>query len=119
MRINELSKKTHLKAHTIRFYEKQGLLAPRCVCRKENNYRDYGEDAVEQFLLIREGQLAGFTVSELKELAHGDDVAASAEDQAMLIGRKIAAINSKISRLERFQTYLLNKLKSLQHTDVV
>ena len=118
MRISELSKRTHLKAHTIRFYEKQGLFAPRSVRRKENNYRDYGEDAVEQLLLIREGQLAGFTVAEMKELAHGDAAAASAEDQAMLIRRKIAAISSKIIRLQRFQTYLLNKLKSLQRTDI-
>jgi DNA-binding transcriptional MerR regulator len=73
MNISQLAQRTHIKAHTIRFYEKEGLVPQRCVRRRRDNYRDYGEEAVEGLLLIREGQLAGFTVAELKELISTED----------------------------------------------
>jgi MerR family copper efflux transcriptional regulator len=114
MTISELAQRTHIKAHTIRFYEKEGLLPQRCVRRKRNNYRDYGEEAVERLLLIREGQLAGFTVAELKELISTEDAETlSAERQTMFIRRKIEAITSQIGRIERFRAYLINKLALL------
>jgi DNA-binding transcriptional MerR regulator len=47
MNISQLAQRTHIKAHTIRFYEKEGLVPQRCVRRRRNNYRDYGEEAVE------------------------------------------------------------------------
>jgi DNA-binding transcriptional MerR regulator len=114
MTISELEKRTRIKAHTIRFYEKEGLLPERCVCRQQNNYRDYCEEAVESLLLIREGQLAGFTVAELKELISTEDAdTISAERQTMFIRRKIEAITSQIGRIERFRAYLIDKLALL------
>jgi len=111
MRISELSKQTNLKAHTIRFYEKEGLLSPRFVQRKENNYRDYSEGAVSRLLLIKEGQLAGFTIAELRELAGGDENGSEVDErQAMLVRRKLAAIDRRIGRLEEFKVYLIKKL---------
>jgi MerR family transcriptional regulator, copper efflux regulator len=68
MKISELVRKTGLTAHTIRFYEKEGLLDTRHVRRGENNYRDYCEEAVEHLLIIKEVQAAGFTLAEFKEL---------------------------------------------------
>jgi MerR family copper efflux transcriptional regulator len=114
MTISELARRTHIKAHTIRFYEKEGLLPERCVRRRRNNYRDYCEDAVERLLLIREGQLAGFTVAELKELISTEDAdTISAEEQTTFIRRKIEAITSQIGRIERFRAYLIDKLALL------
>jgi MerR family transcriptional regulator, copper efflux regulator len=111
MRISELSKRTNLKAHTIRFYEKEGLLPTRYVQRKKNNYREYAEEAVNRLLLIKEGQLAGFSIAELRELTNGDESSASAvENQVMLIERKLASIDRKIGRLETFKIYLSKRL---------
>jgi len=111
MNISELAQRTHIKTHTIRFYEKEGLLPLRCVRRRQNNYRDYCEEAVERLLLIREGQLAGFTVAELKELISTEDAGpVPAERQTIFIRRKIEAITSQIGRIERFRAYLIDKL---------
>jgi MerR family transcriptional regulator, copper efflux regulator len=111
MRISELSKRTNLKAHTIRFYEKEGLLPTRYVRRKKNNYREYAEDAVNRLLLIKEGQVAGFTIAELRELTNGDESSpAGDEKQVMLIERKLASIDRKIGRLEGFKAYLTKRL---------
>src|ERR1700751_4022193 len=73
MKISELSKRTNLKAHTIRFYEKEGLLPTGCVQRKKNNYRESAEDAVNRLLLIKEVQLAGFSIAALRVLTILDD----------------------------------------------
>jgi len=111
MRISELSKKTNLKAHTIRFYEKEGLLPARYVQRKRNNYREYAEDAINRLLLIKEGQLAGFTIAELRELTKGDESSPAADEmQVMLIQHKLASIDRKIGRLESFKAYLTKRL---------
>ena len=111
MKISELSKRTNLKAHTIRFYEKEGLLPTRYVQRKKNNYREYAEEAVNRLLLIKEGQLAGFTIAELRELTNGDESSAAADEkQIVLIERKLASIDGKIGRLESFKAYLAKRL---------
>jgi len=111
MRISELSKRTNLKAHTIRFYEKEGLLPPRYVQRRKNNYRDYAEEAVNRLLLIKEGQLAGFSIAELRELTNGDEAGLAADErQVILIERKLASIDRKIGRLEGFKAYLAKRL---------
>lgn len=111
MRISELSKRTNLKAHTIRFYEKEGLLPTRYVQRKKNNYREYAEEAVNRLLLIKEGQLAGFTIAELRELTNGDESSPAADEkQVVLIERKLASIDRKIGRLESFKAYLTKRL---------
>jgi MerR family copper efflux transcriptional regulator len=109
MRISELSKRTNLKAHTIRFYEKEGLLPARYVQRKKNNYRDYAEEAVNRLLLITEGQLAGFSIAELRELTNADELGVD-ERQVILIERKLASIERKIGRLEAFKAYLGKRL---------
>jgi DNA-binding transcriptional MerR regulator len=109
MRISELSKRTNLKAHTIRFYEKVGLLPARYVQRKKNNYRDYAEEAANRLLLIKEGQLAGFSIAELRELTNADELAAD-ERQVIFIERKLASIERKIGRLETFKAYLAKRL---------
>lgn len=111
MRISELSKRTNLKSHTIRFYEKEGLLPARYVQRKKNNYRDYAEEAVNRLLLIKEGQLAGFTIAELRELTNGDEASSAADQrQVILIERKLVSIDRKIGRLESFKAYLTKRL---------
>ena len=45
MRIAELEQRTGVSRHTLRYYEKQGLLIE--VGRRDNNYRDYPEQAVQ------------------------------------------------------------------------
>ena len=70
----------------------------------ENNYRDYYEEAVERLLLIREGQLPGLTVAELKKLISTEDAdSVPAERQSRFIRRKSEAITSQIERIERFR----------------
>lgn len=50
MRIGELAERTRVPARLLRYYEEQGLIAPR---RLDNGYRDYDEYLVGRVLKIR------------------------------------------------------------------
>jgi len=68
MKIQELADKMGLTIHTIRFYEKEGLLDDRHVRRESNNYRNYSEEAIERLKLIKKFQSIGCSLAELKEV---------------------------------------------------
>jgi MerR family copper efflux transcriptional regulator len=69
MLINELSKKTGLSTHTIRFYEKSGLIEGKQDSMiKSNNYFHYDEVTVEKLEFINDAKLVGFTIKEIGQI---------------------------------------------------
>ncbi|MFI0406402.1 MerR family transcriptional regulator [Actinomadura sp. 3N508] len=62
MLIGELSRRTGVNAHQLRYYEAQGLLEPR---RGGNGYRDYADDAVLTVTQIRRLLEAGLSTQEI------------------------------------------------------
>lgn len=111
MLIGELAAMTGLSAHGIRFYEKQGLLDGTRARRGENNYRYYAPEAVERLLLIRQGQAAGFTLAEMRDLiVLWEQGELSDETVQTLVAKKLIAIERKIADLEQMKTYLRAKL---------
>jgi len=81
MKIRELADKMGLTIHTIRFYEKEGLLDERHVRRESNNYRNYSEEAVERLKLIKKFQSIGCSLAELKEVLRDHDTNARTNQQ--------------------------------------
>lgn len=63
MLIGELSRRTGVNAHQLRYYEAQGLLEPE---RGAGGYREYGEDAVVAVTQIRRLLGAGLSTQEIK-----------------------------------------------------
>ena len=68
--IGRLGRKTRVKVDNIRFYERQGLLAPEG--KTPSGYRLYGEAAVRRLLVIKHAQRCGFTLAEIAKLQHLD-----------------------------------------------
>ncbi|MEH7350788.1 MerR family transcriptional regulator [Gottfriedia acidiceleris] len=97
MKINELAKKMGLSVHTIRFYEKEGLLDSRHVQREENNYRNYSDEAVERLKLIKKFQGIGCSLIELKEILEDKDKNTRSNQQV------IEWISQKIAEIERMR----------------
>src|SRR5206468_1194213 len=60
--IGELSGRTGVNAHQLRYYEAQGLLEPK---RGPNGYREYGADAVVTVTQIRKLLAAGLSTQEI------------------------------------------------------
>jgi len=96
MKIQELARRSGLTAHTIRFYEKEGLLDGRHVRRDANNYRTYTEDAIERLGLIKKFQGIGCSIAELKEVLHDKDTHARTNREVIAwIRHKIAEVEAK------------------------
>jgi MerR family copper efflux transcriptional regulator len=69
MLISQLSKKTQTPVHTIRYYEKYGLLkGKKRKTADSNNYTYYDEKNIDKLELIEEGKSLGLSLSEIKEL---------------------------------------------------
>lgn len=66
--IGEISKRTGASPKAIRLYEKLGLLTE---VRREGSYRVYNPEDVEFVKLIKQAQLLGVSLSELKKLVVG------------------------------------------------
>ncbi|KQL41860.1 MerR family transcriptional regulator [Bacillus sp. FJAT-25509] len=97
MKINVLAKKMGLSVHTIRFYEKEGLLDSRHVQREENNYRNYSDEAVKRLKLIKKFQGIGCSLIELKEILEDKDKNTRSNQQV------IEWISQKIIEIERMR----------------
>ena len=64
--IGELSKLTGVKIETIRYYERQKLLAD--PPRTEGGHRCYNEDHLKRLTFIRRSRQLGFSMEEIREL---------------------------------------------------
>lgn len=66
MRIGELAKASGTPTETIRFYEREGLLA--APARTDSNYRDYGAEHVERLTFIRHCRTLDMALDEIRTL---------------------------------------------------
>lgn len=107
MKIQELADKMGLTIHTIRFYEKEGLLNSLHVHRDSNNYRNYSDEAIERLRLIRKFQSIGCTLAELKEVLQDHDTNARTNQQI------IDWIRGKKDEIERKKEEYDQMLKTL------
>ena len=72
--IQEVSKKTGLTAHTLRYYEKEGLLSD--VERTQGGFRQYTDEDLERLGLIRCLKNTGMSIQEIArfvQLTHEGD----------------------------------------------
>lgn len=72
MNISELSRLSGLNTPTIRYYEQIKLL-PKAK-RQANGYREYSDIDLQQLLLIKQAQQAGFSLAEIKSLLPKKDL---------------------------------------------
>lgn len=95
MLINEISKRTGISIHTIRFYEKSGLIKGKRDERvKSNNYFHYSEETVEKLELIRDAKSVGFTINEIAKLMD------AWYSKKMSIAQKLAVLDDKLLSID-------------------
>ena len=69
MKINEVEALVGITKKNIRFYEAEGLLAPRR--NSDNGYRDYGEAEVDALRRIKLLRKLGFPLEEIRQMQTG------------------------------------------------
>lgn len=95
--IGKLAAAAGVGVETVRFYQRRGLL--RTPTRNEG-FRRYGSDDLGRLRFIRQGQAAGFTLEQIRELLDLD----ASDDRARareLANERLAALESKIVELQR------------------
>ncbi len=106
MRIGELSKNTGFQVETLRYYEKQGLIAP--IGRTESGYREYNSDSLKQLHFIQQAKSVGFSLNEISELLtlRVERDQHSCGDVKTIAEQKLVQIESKISELNKMRDAL-------------
>ena len=104
--IGQVARRAGVGVETVRFYERQGLLAP--PDRTASGYRQYEEDAVWRLRFIRRAKELGFTLNEIKELLSLRlDATTTCADVRSRAQAKIADIEGKIHTLQRMRETLV------------
>lgn len=69
MKTNEIEKELGLTKHTIRYYEKEGLIHPK---RDENGYRDYSEEDVSILRVVKFLRNLNISIDDVKGIINGE-----------------------------------------------
>ncbi len=119
MLINELSKRTGITAHTIRFYEKSGLIkGKRDESIKSNKYFHYDEEAVEKLELVRDAKSVGFTISEIGQLMdawYNNKMTVS--EKLAVLDEKLLSIDERIKQLKQMKKMISQFKKDVDEED--
>ncbi len=109
--IGEVARQASVGVETVRFYERQGLLAePQ---RRASGYRQYDEEAVAVLRFIRRAKELGFTLKEIKGLlALRLDASATRAEVRRQAREKVADIEGKIADLQRMRDVLQALVKT-------
>ena len=102
-KIGELARLTGLSTHTLRYYEKQGLLAsPQ---RSSAGYRLYDEDAVQQSRFIQQARQCGFSLEEAAQFlairSHSNDY--QCQQVKALADARLAAVRQQLAQLRQLE----------------
>lgn len=104
--ISKVAKRAGINLQTVRYYERQGLLAP--VSRTKAGYRIFSSDAVRRIRFIKRAQELGFSLKEIKELLSlRIDTHTTQADIRDRTQAKIADVEQKIRNLQAIHANLL------------
>lgn len=109
MLINELSKKTGISSHTIRFYEKSGLIkGMRNEDVKSNNYFHYDDETVEKLEFINDAKSVGFTINEIGQIIdawYNNNF--SKKEKLSILDDKIIALEIKLKEIKEMKKLII------------
>ena len=109
MLINELSKKTGISTHTIRFYEKSGLIKGRQdESIKSNNYYHYDEVAIEKLEFIIDAKSVGFTIKEIGQIIDAwYDKKYTKKQKLEILEDKLISLEQKMKEIKEMKRHIL------------
>lgn len=105
LRIGELAKKTNIKAETLRYYERLGLIPE--PDRTESGYRQYPPEVINHLSFIKRMQELDFTLKEIKKLLSiVDGGNADSRDIYQFTVEKLHEVEQKMKDLAKVKTML-------------
>ena len=107
LNIGQASASVGVATSTLRYYEREGLLAPSD--RSHAGYRLYDAAAVRQLRFIRAAQSVGFSLEDIKGMLALDERTSCKQVQSM-IEERLAGIALRIAELKSVQSTLTSAL---------
>jgi MerR family copper efflux transcriptional regulator len=103
--IGKVARRAGIGVETIRFYEREGLLA--APARRDSGYRLYTEGVIGRIRFIRRAKELGFSLKEIKELLQLRRTSSSTcEDIREKAEAKITNVETKIAMLKKMKQAL-------------
>jgi len=105
--IGKLAQVGDISPDALRYYEREGLLAPST--KTDSGYRLYDENALRRVRFIQHAQGCGFTLTEIRELLHlrqseqacCNDVRGRAIEKKLQLAAKIRTMQVMSAALDR------------------
>ncbi len=112
LKISELSEKTGLSAHTLRYYEKHGLI--NASNRSEAGYRFYTDSDVRRVQFVKTARNTGFSLEDIGQLLsiRVDKLSHSCQEVTDITRKKLVEVNAKLTELQSMQQTLELLLES-------
>ncbi|MEX0617404.1 MAG: Zn(2+)-responsive transcriptional regulator [Pseudohongiellaceae bacterium] len=112
LKISELAERSGLSAHTLRFYEKNGLIRPSK--RSEAGYRLYDAADLRKAEFIRTARSIGFSLDDIAVLLsiRLDKESHTCEEVTVITQRKLDDVSKRIAELRSMQKTLTILLDS-------
>lgn len=110
LKINDVAKLYDVSSHTIRYYEKIGLISPN---RSENGYRVYSYKQLNQLNVIRDLRKFDISLEEIKNYLYKKDF----NKTNNLLNHKLKSINKDIERLINHQRLINKRLEQLKYVE--
>lgn len=115
-RIGELSARSGLSRDALRYYERLGLM-PRAR-RTTGGFRLYPAPTLDRIRFIKQAQLHGLTLREIRELLGFQDRRGRERCRSVqrLLTKKLADVDGRLQQLQEFRHTLRSYLSQCEHT---
>ena len=101
--IGEVARRAGVATSAVRFYERQGLLAPDA---RTSGQRRYRPETLRRLVFVRMLQDGGLSLEDIAGILEADDI-----DEWKAIARtRLAVLDAEIERLQHARTYLRGAL---------
>lgn len=110
MRISGLAKRTGLSAHTIRYYERIGLLPP--PARNPARQRYYDASVLDWIAFLKRLKTTGMPLRDMRAYARLRGDPATAPERAALLAKHREAVSARIAELTACLAVLDEKIAS-------
>ena len=114
--IGELASQSGLTPDALRYYEKLGIIA--AAPRTTGGFRVYTVQVLERLRFIKQAQLHGLTLAEIRELLRLDHRhgANQCREVRALLQRKLADLDVRLNELQEFRRTLDEYLERCNRT---
>jgi DNA-binding transcriptional MerR regulator len=104
--IGELAARTGMTPDALRYYERVGVIAP--TGRTEGGFRVYTAETVARLRFIKQAQLHGLTLAEIRELVQVETRPGAGRCRRVqrLLQRKLAELDERLQQLQDFRRAL-------------